>query len=106
MDKCAYCAFNPQLARIQTDSIADKLKDLYPDIQLEIGEAAPWNGLLVGMFFSEWASGQIHWNFNSSLMSVDSKQVNQLLYQQLTYNRLTLNTRIYHYCSRKTLFYN
>uniref|UniRef100_A0A3Q1EG31 hydroxymethylbilane synthase n=1 Tax=Acanthochromis polyacanthus TaxID=80966 RepID=A0A3Q1EG31_9TELE len=27
-----------QLARIQTDSVADKLKELYPDIHLEIGE--------------------------------------------------------------------
>uniref|UniRef100_A0A7N9AN84 Hydroxymethylbilane synthase n=1 Tax=Mastacembelus armatus TaxID=205130 RepID=A0A7N9AN84_9TELE len=25
-----------QLARIQTDSVADKLKELYPDIHLEI----------------------------------------------------------------------
>lgn len=34
----SYWAFSSQLARIQTDSVADKLKDLYPDIQLEIGE--------------------------------------------------------------------
>uniref|UniRef100_A0A3B5L5L5 hydroxymethylbilane synthase n=1 Tax=Xiphophorus couchianus TaxID=32473 RepID=A0A3B5L5L5_9TELE len=27
-----------QLARIQTDSVADKLKELYPDVHLEIGE--------------------------------------------------------------------
>lgn len=31
----------PQLARIQTDSVAEKLKELYPDISLEIGESAP-----------------------------------------------------------------
>lgn len=28
----------PQLARIQTDSVADTLKELYPDVHLEIGE--------------------------------------------------------------------
>lgn len=28
----------PQLARIQTDSVADTLKKLYPDVHLEIGE--------------------------------------------------------------------
>ena len=28
-----------QLARIQTDSVADKLKELFPDIHLEIGES-------------------------------------------------------------------
>ncbi len=27
-----------QLARIQTDSVAGRLKELYPDVQLEIGE--------------------------------------------------------------------
>uniref|UniRef100_A0A672IDD5 Porphobilinogen deaminase n=1 Tax=Salarias fasciatus TaxID=181472 RepID=A0A672IDD5_SALFA len=30
-----------QLARIQTDSVADKLKELYPDVHLEIGESLP-----------------------------------------------------------------
>lgn len=31
-----------QLARIQTDSVAEKLKELYPDIHLEIGENKPF----------------------------------------------------------------
>lgn len=31
-----------QLARIQTDSVAEKLKELYPDVQLEIGEKEPF----------------------------------------------------------------
>lgn len=35
------CALLSQLARIQTDSVADKLKELYPDIHLEIGENYP-----------------------------------------------------------------
>uniref|UniRef100_A0A3Q1GY96 hydroxymethylbilane synthase n=1 Tax=Anabas testudineus TaxID=64144 RepID=A0A3Q1GY96_ANATE len=34
--KVCLCIF--QLARIQTDSVAEKLKELYPDIHLEIGE--------------------------------------------------------------------
>lgn len=29
-----------QLARIQTDSVAETLKELYPDIHLEIGKKA------------------------------------------------------------------
>lgn len=32
------CALLSQLARIQTDSVADTLKERYPDIHLEIGE--------------------------------------------------------------------
>lgn len=31
-----------QLARIQTDSVAEKLKELYPDVHLEIGENEPF----------------------------------------------------------------
>lgn len=31
-----------QLARIQTDSVAEKLKELYADIHLEIGENGPF----------------------------------------------------------------
>lgn len=31
-----------QLARIQTDSVAEKLKELYPDVRLEIGENQPF----------------------------------------------------------------
>lgn len=31
-----------QLARIQTDSVAEKLKELYPDVRLEIGEKEPF----------------------------------------------------------------
>lgn len=27
-----------QLARIQTDSVAEKVKELYPDVHLEIGK--------------------------------------------------------------------
>ncbi len=42
--KLYFCIFNneivcvSQLARIQTDSVADRLKELYPDVHLEIGE--------------------------------------------------------------------
>lgn len=42
--KLHLCIFNnevvcvSQLARIQTDSVAGTLKELYPDIHLEIGE--------------------------------------------------------------------
>lgn len=32
-----------QLARIQTDSVAEKLKELYPDIHVEIGENEYFN---------------------------------------------------------------
>lgn len=40
--KVCLCIF--QLARIQTDSVAEKLKELYPDIHLEIGEITlKWN---------------------------------------------------------------
>lgn len=35
------CVLVSQLARIQTDSVADTLKELYSDIHLEIGENHP-----------------------------------------------------------------
>lgn len=42
--KFNFCIFNngvvcvSQLARIQTDSVASTLKELYPDVHLEIGK--------------------------------------------------------------------
>lgn len=33
-----YCVCVSQLARIQTDSVASRLKELYPDVHLEIGK--------------------------------------------------------------------
>lgn len=32
-----------KLARIQTDSVAEKLKDLYPDVHFEIGKSSVYN---------------------------------------------------------------
>lgn len=31
-----------KLARIQTDSVAEKLRDLHPDVHFEIGKSTTW----------------------------------------------------------------